>query len=288
MLRSAAKPLQALPAVRDGVIERYDLAARHVAVACGSHEGTPAHAAAVAELLARAGLPLAALRPRGVHPPLAARRRACARARRPGAHGAGAQLLRQPRADAAARAHARARPRRLSRSRRAGAGRCDRGGRPGLRLRAGRRRRPLRHARLLRAAAQRRARLPAPGRRRHARALRRGRARRRGRDARGARDGRRARARSTRSRTRCRTSSPSAAPWACSAAPAPRPGAAARSRSRTAPPRRWRSPRCSCSRRLPGRSARPSTPGGSARRATATALRWALGEHTDAIARLAL
>ncbi len=72
MLRSAAKPLQALPAVRDGVIPRYDLAARHVAVACGSHEGTPAHAAAVAELVARAGLPLAALRPRGVHPPLAA------------------------------------------------------------------------------------------------------------------------------------------------------------------------------------------------------------------------
>jgi L-asparaginase II len=71
-LRSAAKPLQALPAVRDGVVERYDLEARHVAVACGSHEGTPAHAATVAELVARAGLSLADLRPRGVHPPLAA------------------------------------------------------------------------------------------------------------------------------------------------------------------------------------------------------------------------
>jgi L-asparaginase II len=71
MLRSAAKPLQALPAVRDGVVERYELEARHVAVACGSHEGTPDHAAAVAEVVARAGLPLAALRPRGVHPPLA-------------------------------------------------------------------------------------------------------------------------------------------------------------------------------------------------------------------------
>jgi L-asparaginase II len=73
LLRSAAKPLQALPAVRDGVVERYDLADRHVAVACGSHEGTPAHAAAVAEIVARAGLPLSALRPRGVHPPIAAR-----------------------------------------------------------------------------------------------------------------------------------------------------------------------------------------------------------------------
>ncbi|MDX6619753.1 MAG: hypothetical protein QOK36_2139 [Gaiellales bacterium] len=72
LLRSAAKPLQALPSLRDGVVARYDLEARHVAVACGSHEGTPAHAAAVADLVARAGLSLADLRPRGVHPPLAA------------------------------------------------------------------------------------------------------------------------------------------------------------------------------------------------------------------------
>ena len=72
MLRSAAKPLQAMPAVRDGVVSRYGLEDRHVAVACGSHEGTPAHAATVADLVARAGLSVAALRPRGVHPPLAA------------------------------------------------------------------------------------------------------------------------------------------------------------------------------------------------------------------------
>jgi L-asparaginase II len=70
-LRSAAKPLQALPAVRDGVVEHYGLEARHVAIACGSHEGTPAHAAAVAEVIARAGLSLSDLRPRGIHPPLA-------------------------------------------------------------------------------------------------------------------------------------------------------------------------------------------------------------------------
>ena len=72
MLRSAAKPLQAMPAVRDGVVARYELEDRHVAVACGSHEGTPAHAATVADLVARAGLSVASLRPRGVHPPLAA------------------------------------------------------------------------------------------------------------------------------------------------------------------------------------------------------------------------
>ena len=70
MLRSAAKPLQAMPALRDGVVERYVLEARHVAVACGSHEGTPAHAATVADLVARAGLSIADLRPRGVHPPI--------------------------------------------------------------------------------------------------------------------------------------------------------------------------------------------------------------------------
>ena len=72
LLRSAAKPLQALPSLRDGVVQHYDLEPRHVAVACGSHEGTPAHAATVADLVARAGLSLSDLRPRGVHPPLAA------------------------------------------------------------------------------------------------------------------------------------------------------------------------------------------------------------------------
>jgi L-asparaginase II len=71
MLRSAAKPFQALPSLRDGVVERYELEPRHVAIACGSHEGTPAHAAAVAEIVARAELPIDALRPRGIHPPLA-------------------------------------------------------------------------------------------------------------------------------------------------------------------------------------------------------------------------
>ena len=126
MLRSAAKPLQALPAVRDGVVERYDLEARHVAVACGSHEGTPAHAATVAELIARAGLSLADLRPRGVHPPLAAgAARALALAGRTptvlehncsGNHAL--MLLREM--------HAGTRSRRLPRPGRAGAGRRHR------------------------------------------------------------------------------------------------------------------------------------------------------------------
>jgi L-asparaginase II len=55
-LRSAAKPLQALPAVRAGVLERLGLDDRHLAMACASHGGSPEHVARVAEILAAAGL----------------------------------------------------------------------------------------------------------------------------------------------------------------------------------------------------------------------------------------
>jgi L-asparaginase II len=55
-VRSAAKPLQALPAVREGVIERLGLDDRHVAIACASHGGSPEHVARVAEILAACGL----------------------------------------------------------------------------------------------------------------------------------------------------------------------------------------------------------------------------------------
>ncbi len=54
--RSAVKPLQALPAVRDGVLEAFGLDARHLALACASHGGTPHHVAVVAEMLHAAGL----------------------------------------------------------------------------------------------------------------------------------------------------------------------------------------------------------------------------------------
>jgi L-asparaginase II len=55
-LRSAAKPLQALPAVDAGVLERLGLDDRHLAVACASHGGSPEHVARVAEILAACGL----------------------------------------------------------------------------------------------------------------------------------------------------------------------------------------------------------------------------------------
>jgi L-asparaginase II len=55
-LRSAAKPLQALPAVRAGVVERFGLDDRHVAIACASHGGSAEHVARVAEILEACGL----------------------------------------------------------------------------------------------------------------------------------------------------------------------------------------------------------------------------------------
>ena len=72
VLRSAAKPFQALASVRDGVLEKFGLEDRHLAVACASHDGTLAHTDTVAELLQRSGVPVGALRPRGLHQPLSA------------------------------------------------------------------------------------------------------------------------------------------------------------------------------------------------------------------------
>jgi L-asparaginase II len=54
--RSASKPLQALGSVRAGVLERFGLDDRHLAVACASHGGDDAHVARVAEVLRACGL----------------------------------------------------------------------------------------------------------------------------------------------------------------------------------------------------------------------------------------
>jgi L-asparaginase II len=60
--RSATKPLQALPAVRAGVLERFGLDDRHLALACASHGGREEHLARVREVLAACGLGEDALR----------------------------------------------------------------------------------------------------------------------------------------------------------------------------------------------------------------------------------
>ena len=54
--RSATKPMQALPAVRLGVLERFGLDDRHLAIGCSSHGGTEAHTRLVTEMLAACGL----------------------------------------------------------------------------------------------------------------------------------------------------------------------------------------------------------------------------------------
>lgn len=54
--RSAVKPFQALPAVRENVLEAFGLDSHHLALACASHGGTPHHVAVVGEMLHAAGL----------------------------------------------------------------------------------------------------------------------------------------------------------------------------------------------------------------------------------------
>jgi L-asparaginase II len=55
-LRSAAKPLQALPLVDDGAVDRFGITSEELALCCGSHSGTARHTALAEQLLARVGL----------------------------------------------------------------------------------------------------------------------------------------------------------------------------------------------------------------------------------------
>jgi L-asparaginase II len=54
--RSAVKPFQALSSVRAGVLERFGLGERQLAVACASHGGSDVHVALVASMLSACGL----------------------------------------------------------------------------------------------------------------------------------------------------------------------------------------------------------------------------------------
>ena len=62
-VRSAAKPAQAVGPVLDGTLERFGLDDRHLAVACGSHNGSEAHTSLAVEILDAASVPHAALTP---------------------------------------------------------------------------------------------------------------------------------------------------------------------------------------------------------------------------------
>lgn len=52
--RSAAKPLQALPLVEEGIAERLGLTAAELALCCASHEGEPQHVAGARAILEKA------------------------------------------------------------------------------------------------------------------------------------------------------------------------------------------------------------------------------------------
>ncbi len=68
-LRSAAKPVQALPLVADGGVERFGLTDEDLALICSSHAGRPEQVGQVVDLLARGGFSPADL-VCGAHPPL--------------------------------------------------------------------------------------------------------------------------------------------------------------------------------------------------------------------------
>ena len=55
-LRSAVKPLQALPFVEGGALDALDAGGDELALACASHSGEPVHVATARRLLGRAGL----------------------------------------------------------------------------------------------------------------------------------------------------------------------------------------------------------------------------------------
>ena len=67
-MRSAAKPFQAMPLVRSGGWERFELTPDDLALICSSHSGTPAHTERVVRLLERSGCSVEQLSC-GSHPP---------------------------------------------------------------------------------------------------------------------------------------------------------------------------------------------------------------------------
>lgn len=67
-LRSAAKPFIAAAIVREGVVERFGLSSREIAIIAASHNGEPGHVEAVRSILAKAEIPESSLRC-GIHAP---------------------------------------------------------------------------------------------------------------------------------------------------------------------------------------------------------------------------
>ena len=74
VVRSAAKPFQALPLIADGAAEHFGLSEEEIALCSGSHNSEEAHVEVARSILAKAGVPEALL-VCGVHAPLLAERR---------------------------------------------------------------------------------------------------------------------------------------------------------------------------------------------------------------------
>jgi L-asparaginase II len=68
-LRSSSKPLQVLPFVEEGGIEKYHLTAKEVAILCASHSGTDEHVATIEGIQKKMGFGEDKLMC-GVHPPM--------------------------------------------------------------------------------------------------------------------------------------------------------------------------------------------------------------------------
>ncbi len=66
--RSAAKPMQALPLVEEGVFEDLEMTMAELALCCASHEGEPEHISGARSILEKAGADESMLRC-GAHPP---------------------------------------------------------------------------------------------------------------------------------------------------------------------------------------------------------------------------
>jgi L-asparaginase II len=67
-LRSSGKPFQALPAVASGAADAFGFSEQEIAIACGSHNGEPAHVETVQSMLDKIGLDESALKC-GAHEP---------------------------------------------------------------------------------------------------------------------------------------------------------------------------------------------------------------------------
>lgn len=67
-MRSSAKPFQAIPLVASGAAERFKLTDAEIAIACGSHVGTPAHTETARSILRKIGCDASDLRC-GAHEP---------------------------------------------------------------------------------------------------------------------------------------------------------------------------------------------------------------------------